>query len=270
MTFYFFNSYQQSPVGFQLAKLHTDSDQPEEIGGGDILPEEFRSLMMNGGTACAIGSADNRDYFVLHNISVTDSESRRWYITLGITAEEASRAMFEKVIRKLFLDYPGFLDAVQGWFCATPEQPLSYGVHAGALREWMNGPVPEIGKLPFYQAADPVVDQYRAMLEKLGQGSGRRLYLLVPESTVAYFFTQNKVFDRELPHFLFNPEEFEKLLQADAALLEEGQRKTQAAAAPVWEQLGITKEKFVRYVLTGVLAGGILGVVGYFVKKITK
>lgn len=271
MTFYFHNSYQQSPVGFQLSKINPDSDQLERIVEGDILPGEFRSLLINGGVTCAIGSANNIDYFVLHNISITDSESRQWYITLGFTANEASRATFERVIQKLFLDYSGFLAAVQYWFFATPEQPLSYDIHVAALREWMNGPAPNISKLPFYQASNPVVDQYRSMLEKLGRGIGRRLFLLVPESTVAYFFTQNKVFDRELPHFLFNAEEFYKLLQTDATLLDAEPKEAQKASVPIWDQLGITKEQFIQYVITGVIVcASFIGMAGHLVKRITK
>ena len=135
----------------------------------------------------------------------------------------------------------------------------------------MNGPAPNISKLPFYQASNPVVDQYRSMLEKLGRGIGRRLFLLVPESTVAYFFTQNKVFDRELPHFLFNAEEFYKLLQTDATLLDAEPKEAQKASVPIWDQLGITKEQFIQYVITGVIVcASFIGMAGHLVKRITK
>lgn len=271
MTFYFHNSYQQSPVGFQLSKLPSDSTHLEKIAEGDIQPEEFRSIMTKGGIACAIGSVNGTDYFVLHNISVEDSESRQWYITLGITAEETSRVMFEKLVRKLFLDYSGFFAAVQGWFIATPEQPLTYDIRATALREWINGPALDIGEIRFYQEANPSVEQYRTMLDRLGKGICRRLFLLVPESTVAYFFTQNKVFDGELPYFLFHAEEFDKLLQMDTTLLDAEPEGTPDASVPLWEQLGITKAQLIQYVIVGAIACvSFISAVDHLVKRITK
>lgn len=271
MTFYFHNSYQQSPVGFQLSKLPSDFTHLEKIAEGDIQPEEFRSLMTKSGITCAIGSVDGTDYFVLHNISFEDSESRQWYITLGITAAETTRTLFEKLIRKLFLDYSGFLSAVKGWFIATPEQPLTYDIHAATLREWINAPMPAIEELPFYQVANPSVEQYRTMLDRLGEGISRRLFLLVPESTVAYFFTQNKAFDGELPYFLFHAEEFDKLIQMDATLLDAGPEETQDASAPLWEQLGITKAQLIKYVIIGAIACvSFISTVDHVVKRITK
>lgn len=99
-------------VGFQLSKLALNSDQLERVEESDLVPEEFCSLMISGGTTCAIGYSDHVDYFVLHNISITDAECKQWYITMGITANGASRKAFEGLIQKIFLDYSGFLAAV--------------------------------------------------------------------------------------------------------------------------------------------------------------
>lgn len=267
MTFYFLNSYQQSPVGFQLSRLAPGADRLEPCSHKELPFEEFQSLMTSSGTSCAIGSVEDTIYLVLHSLSFTDAESRQWYVTLGITADKGSREPFTGLVRKLFLDYTGFLGHLQNWFRATPEEPLSYAIDTEALQRWLDAPVPEIG--PFHQTAHPVVDQLRAMLEKAEKGIHRRLFLLVPESTVSYFFIQNSVFDGELPYFLFNAEEFYQLLLKEAALLkEEEPSQQQKAAPPLWEQLGLTKEQFLRYVATGVIAcAGFFAMVSHFVRK---
>lgn len=269
MTLYFFNSYQQSPVGFQLSRLKADADQLELVGAQDILPEEFRSLMTSSGAACAVGSAEDTDYLVMHSLSFTDADSRQWYVTFGVTSEKGSREAFTGLIHKLFLDYTGFLGALRDWFCAAPDGPLSYSIQSDALRSWLDAPIPRIADIPFYQTSHAVVDQFRAMLEKAEKGIHRRLFLLVPESTVAYFFTQNPLFDGELPHFLFNSEEFYPLLLKEDALLEgEEPAEQQKTASPIWEQLGITREQFIGFVLTGVIAGvGFLTMVSHLIRK---
>lgn len=103
----------------------------------------------------------------------------------------------------------------------------------------MNDPAPNMNELPFYQVQHPIVEQYRTMLETLGKGSSRRLSFLVPENAIAYFFSQNTVFNWELPYFLFRSEEFFKMLQADATLLDSAPEEEQRNTAPSgnnWER----------------------------------
>lgn len=271
MNIYFYNSYQLSPVGFQLSKFDTDTDQLEQIKEDEFPSEAFHSLMVNSGAACVIGAADGLHYLVVHNISLTDDEDRQWYITLGVAAEQTEHEPFAQLAQKLLLDYPGFLSNIRNWFYATPEQSLSYKINGESLRNWLSLPVPVLTEVPFYCTQNPVVSQYRTMLEALAQSSNRRLFLLVPESTVSYFYSQNKVLDRELPHFLFNPEEFRKLLHRDATVLDAKKTEEKVVSTPIWEQFGITKEQFIQYVITGVIVcASFIGMVRHWVKKAAK
>lgn len=271
MTFYFHVSYQQSPVGFQLSKLYVGAEQLIKNEEHDILPAEFRSLMLNSGVTCAIGSSEDTSYMVLHNLHVTAADAKKWYITLGVTAGPESKKQFEDIVQKLLLDHSVFISALQDWFYATPDQPLSYAIHVNSFEQWLALPSPSIKTLPFYQIDDPIVNQYRSMLDELKKGSNRRLFLLVPESTVSYFFAQNKVFNKVLPHFLFNTEEFNKLLFADITLLNEKKNDTQSESTPIWEQFGITKEQFFQYVITGaIVCVSFIGMISHFMKRATK
>ena len=270
MTLYFYNSYQQSPVGYQLSRLTPDTDRLEMISYKEFPCEEFQSLMTSSGASCAIGSVEDIDYLVLHSLSFSDAASRQWYVTLGVTSEKESKEQFICLIRKLFLDYTSLLRELQYWFRATPEDSLSYAIDAEALCRWLDAPAPEIDS--FFRTGHPVVDQFRAMLEKAENSLHRRLFLLVPESTVAYFFTRNPLFEGELPHFLFNSKEFYQLLLKEEALLnEETQPQKQKAVPPIWEQLGLNKEQFLRYVASGVIAcAGFLAMVSHFIRKCHK
>lgn len=271
MTFYFHNSYQQSPVGFQLSKIDVASEALTKITETDISSAEFRSLMINSGVTCAIGSKGDTSYLVFHNLHVADTNAKQWYITLGVTAGPDSKKQFEEIVKKLFLDHSSFVSSLQNWFYETPEQQLSYAIHVDAFQQWLSLPAPNIKALPFYQLDNPIVNQYRSLVDELKKGSNRRLFLLVPESTVAYFFTQHNVFNKELPHFLFNPDEFAKLLHKDATLLNEKKGETSTKAAPIWDQLGITKEQFIQYVVTGaIVCASFIGMISHFVKRTTK
>lgn len=266
MDFFFFNSYQQSPVGFQLSCLKAGASQLEKTNIQEILPEEFRSLMTNSGCSCAMGTINGIDYLVMHSLSFADAESRQWYITMGITSEAESRETFLGVIRKLFLDYATFLEVLPKWFHATPTNPLSYEIDSDAVNNWLAEPNPEFDG--FMLTDNPVLNQFRSMLEKAKDDLSRRLFLLVPESTVAYFYTQNPLYDGELPHYLFNSKEFSQILQKEEDLLKEDTTEQPKTATPIWEQLGITKEQFIRYVATGVIAcAGFLAMINRFIRK---
>ena len=265
MTLYFFNSYQQSPTGFQLSQLEAGDSQLELTDMQNIRSEEFRSLMNSSGAFCTIGFVKNTHYLVFRNISVIDADSRKWYITLGVTSEK-SEEQFVRLLQKLFLDYSGFLTAVRDWFYVTPEQPLSYAVHADVLNAWLRGPVPQISKNPFYLSSHSSVQQFRMMMRKIEEGIHRRIFLLVPESTVGYFYNQNTIFAKELPQFLFNSDEFFKLLLADKTLLNTKEQYTPSSSVPLWEQLGITKDKFIQYIITGIIAcTSFIGVAGHWI-----
>ena len=100
MTLYFFNSYQQSPRGFQLSQLEAGDSQLELTDMQNIRSEEFRSLMNSSGAFCTIGFVKNTHYLVFRNISVIDADSRKWYITLGVTSEK-SEEQFVRLLQKL-------------------------------------------------------------------------------------------------------------------------------------------------------------------------
>lgn len=269
MNFYFYTSYQQSPVGFQLSELTRGAQQAQLIRDEAIQSAQLRSLLTNSGAAFAVGCAEDTDYLVIHNLSHIDADDRQWYISLGVSADKSCHEAFTDLVRKICLDYTGFLCQIGDWFRATPTQPLSYTVDAEALERWMDAPVPETAGMPFFRSAHPVVEQFCAMLEKAGEGIERKLFVLVPESTVAYFFNQNPLFVGELPHYLFTSKEFGCLLVQQEPPREE--EPAAQKAQPIWEQLGITKEEFIGYVAAGLICcTGLLMMAGGWLAKLIR
>lgn len=265
MTFYFYNSYQGSPVGYQLVQWQDSSDQLEPIRTGEIPSEDLRSMFSYGGKAYAIGCDGECSYFIINNLLFRDNDSLEWYGSFCCCADKQSQVAFAKFVRKVLLDFDGFQNAYAGWFIATPEAELSFAVDVAAVSKWLSEPFGEKTS----GTDHPVFKQFHAMLNDLAKGISRRLFLLVPESTVTYFFNQNPVFVKTVPQYLFSEREFTALLRGEP-LPEQKTGDEQQGVPPLWEQLGISKDLFIRYVLTGVIVcAGFLGTLAYRIHKHT-
>lgn len=263
MIFYFYNSYQGSPTGFQMTCWQNGMDKLERIRTEDIPSADLRSLFDYGGNAYALGCDGNLFYFIVSDISYQDEDSRNWYSAFCVCADKAAEAEFVMTVRKILLNFAFFRKTYTGWFTATPEQELSYAINAAAVETWLSSL--EQSEIP--QMQHPVADQFRNMLTAMEQGITRRLFLLVPESTVAYFFRQNPVFDKTVPQYLFSDQDFQALLDGEPLPeLENAEEKNDSQ--PIWEQLGISKELFIRYVLTGtILCVGFIGTIIHQIRK---
>ena len=279
MVFYFLNSYQLSPAGFQLSRLTGWDSLLEPIQPDDIFPTEVQGILNRSGAVFAMGCINGLDYLVLRNIIVTDDAERQWYINFAVTAGEEYAQFFRSMVRKILLDYSGLLSVLKECFYPINEASLSYGIHLQLLKEWAEGPQPPYQD--FYQTRHIAIDKLGRLLNKISTGPDSRLLVLVPESTVRYFKKQNGFFSDDTPSFLFSSEIFYLLLHKDDALFEKTWSKQQSGTPLIQKNASeyfrestenpssITSEQMNKIISAGKIIAGLalLTVITHIIKK---
>lgn len=279
MTFYFFNSYQLSPIGFQLSCLAGWDSPLYPIQTDKIVPLEVQSVLTRSGAISALGYGEGFYYYLLRGVCVTDDTGRQWYLNLALTADEESKPVFQFTVSKIFLDYPGFLSTLKKCFYPVSEGPLSYGIHSQYLQEWA-----EVSQNPsqeFYQTPHFATECFSALLSDVSDGTISHLLMLVPESTVNYFVTQNSCFSNDVPSYQFSADIFRLLLYRDGALFERTEPVQHSNTSPKQEnpveqshcfsrnQLGLTQEQMETISLVGKIAAVVAtcATVAHIIKK---
>ena len=230
MKFYFCNSYQQSPTGFQYACLDTEDMALYPIDPAQIVPLQIQSVLTNSGARCLIGSADGNAYFLLRGIEFTEETGRIWYINLAIVSDDASE--FKNAILKILTDYKTFCGVLMRTFRVTQADALSYRIVPAALQEWLACEPPKLWESPFYQENHFATNQFRAALGAAADSWQDPLFFLVPESTLGYFQKHNPVFSGNTPVYQLPSSIFQMLLDKNGQLFSEQRGQSEDAPSP--------------------------------------
>lgn len=219
MKFYFFNSYHQSLMGYQLTWISTNETALTWAQSNRCDTQELQSALFNSGAQCMAGRAvGNKDYFLLRKIAVTDPEGRAWYINMAMEAEASESAQFRCLIRHILLDYGTFRKTLAECFYAQQEEQ-SYRLDTERFWAYVEGASTHM--LPaddFYNQENAHAAKLRNALAALNTMTVSELALLVPESTLSYFLNQNAIFrGRRILHNL-TAKAFKYLLDKDPAL----------------------------------------------------
>lgn len=231
---YFFNSYQNSYVGYQLARYMVGTDELEIVADKKSMAPEAESILMNGGTTCVLGRNQNgMTYFGLCGLEIADGESRGWFINMALEADQDSASVLLDMVSKIFMDYGKFLDELGGWFYVTPEEKLSFQMNTSVVEQYIRSPQDKsINDIDFYQGENSHIKKYRDMVSGLGTEIGEGIYLLVPETTKQYFYKQNPHFENMASRYLFESKVFKNILEKNQEVLvsqesEEAEKKGQ-------------------------------------------
>ncbi len=283
INFVFYNSYQNSYVGFQLSQYMLGSKKlisnREEISSF----AETEKLLTNSGSLCALGKSDNTGklYFVYRGLSISDSNKRTWYINLGIESNEESTEQFYSIITDLLLDFTAFENAVKGWFVATPDAAFSYNLDFENVEKYFsNKKHISVDDVTFYKNNNPYISNFKQMLFDMKTAPINSLILFVPETTLNYFHKQNPFFENTEIQYILSSDIFSAIIKQDKAAIESyragnlnenvGESKAQSttsASKPVNEFI---KENKHTIELACEIAIGTLAVVGagILIKKI--
>ena len=227
---YFYNSYQNSNIGYQLTKCDFATAELEVIDSNEITTDEARSAIIQSGTRCVLGTNDDGiSYFVLRGIDVTDSNGRPWYINMVIEADEECSEEWAVAIRSILGNHEGFLEDIKGWFMPT-EEALSYAADMVKMAEFLlNGNETDMS---FYDCDNKVAQKYGKILKGLKQMPEKGLLMLVPEATVNYFYKQNTCFEGIEAVNVFSVKVFNGLLEKNKSVLYEIEAPVKEASKP--------------------------------------
>lgn len=218
----FYNSYQNSYVGFQ--------DSQYMVGSSKIITDnkeyskyaDTSGLLTNSGCTCAIGRSQNGNinYFVYKGLSITDSDGREWYINLGIEADGESKVQFERIVTNILLDFSSFEKNLEKWFAATPDNSFSYDLNFEYIDEYILGSGQiSVDEIEFYGIDNPYISKFKKSISDMTNDEINGLLLLVPETTLNYFNKQNPFFENIEKHHVFNADVFKGLVRHNKALL---------------------------------------------------
>ena len=266
MKFYFYNSYQNSPVGFQLSKCNDLDNNLALINSFDIKSEEIRSLLLNSGTVCAIGkTTQGHNYFVIKGISVADDEGVKWYVNIALESDGIAEE-YKAVVYNILTDYSDFKKICEKYMSATNGIDLSYNIDVAAFKEAILSMSVNERAAEFLSSAEPMISEIKDALENPDNKS-----LLVLEATEKYFASQNPVFNSKKFDLILDSDEFKNLLIKDVELFVSYQKvKTQKAeqkqAKATYKQNNDTVEMAKKGLL---IEGGLfaVGCAGYVFKK---
>ena len=219
----FNNSYQNSSVGFQSSGYWAGS---KELKSGDqnaYKLTETKNLLTNSGCVCALGKTQSgtAEYFVFRGLNVCDHEGRGWYVNLGIEADEDSSEQFCNVITNILLDFNAFKNDLKNWFIAAPNSSFSYDLDYERIDEYIFGAKRlSADELEFYSGVDPNIMKFKRMISAVRKNTSDVILMLVPETTLNYFNTQNPFFEGVKKQYIFKANVFKGLLEHDSDAFE--------------------------------------------------
>lgn len=224
LNLYFYNSYQNSSVGYQLVRCDFATAELEVIDSNEITTIEARSAIMHSGARCVIGTnEDGISYFVLRGTDVTDLNGCPWYINMVIEADEDSNEEWAVAVKNILGNHDGFLEDIKGWFMPT-EEDLSYAADMVKMAEFLLSD--NETDMSFYDCDNKVAQKYGKVLKELDKMNGAGLLMLVPEATVNYFYKQNTCFEGIEAVNVFSAKVFNGLLEKNTNALYEVEKPT--------------------------------------------
>lgn len=241
MKFYFFNSYHQSLMGFQLTLLATGDQSLQLAQANRCDTPELQSALFNSGAVCLLGkSADGADYFLLRKITVNDTEGRTWYINMAVESAPSDHGAFRGLVRSVLLHHEDFLGMLAECFQVRNEE-LSYEMDTARFWDY----VARTARVPaaadsFYTTGNVFGGRLLKALADMKALGAQEVSLLVPESTSEYFVNQNPVFRGTEIGQCISCEAFGYLLARDPAVC------TLEEEAPVQKarlQINMTEEQ---------------------------
>lgn len=262
MKFYFFNSYHQSLMGFQLTWISTGEQTLQLAKANRCGTPELQNALFHSGAVCLVGrSAGDVDYFLLRKINVTDPEGRVWYINMAVEADVSERASFQTLVKAVLLRHEEFLRKLSGCFYAKNED-LSYELDSERFWAYVaNTAQHPVEADSFYNMDNVFAGKLLKALTALETLASQEVSLLVPESTLAYFVNQNPVFQGKKIGQNISCKAFGYLLTKDPALY------TLEEEAPVKEtkkQIDLTDEQQEKMKKVAMGVGAALAVYGAY------
>ena len=259
--FYFFNSYHQSPVGYQLTMIQSYEPELQMVKINKCDTQELQSALFNSGAVCLIGrSTDNVDYFLLRKITVTDADGRVWYINMALESDAVSRSDYLTTVRSIVLNNEKFTQILSECF-RTQDEELSYQLDGTKFWAAMHQLAEAAAADDFYMNDSPHTAKLCDALSAMDTLAAQELALIVPESTMTYFLNQNPVFRSRKIGQTISHKAFAYLLVKDPAVY------TYEDEVPVQEtrkKIDLTEEQQenIRKVAFGV--GALLAVYGTY------
>jgi len=209
MKIYFNNSYEMSQVGFQMAYCDT-SDGILKYADTSVCGIIKQSLESSG-SVCIIGKNDHILYAVFKGISVEDTTGRRWYINMAVEDNYPS-VKFTKAVYNILLCYSELCDTLKECFKVANNRGLSYDLSFEKLIRFLTAPVSsELTSTEIFSYPHAYIYKYRKFLQSLKHFDSR-LYLVVPESTLSYFYSQNSAFQGVKPEFVIPANVFDMII----------------------------------------------------------
>lgn len=221
MQFYFYNSYQQSPVGFQESWIASGKQALELVESNWCQNQELNSALFHSGAACLVGrGTGGEDYFLIRNVTVKDETGRKWYIYMGVEGDPSERQDFCALVRGILMEHDRFRQVLAE--CFRPRKgTLSYALDAGKFWTYVAGTAQKPVKTDeFYDQDHVFTNKLRAALESMEDPALRGAALLVPDGTYQNFINQNPVFQGRKIGQQIPAKAFACLLNRDPALLD--------------------------------------------------
>lgn len=262
MKFYFYNTYQNSPTGFQLSEYDEAEEKLKLITSGDIVNEELKSLFLYTGSVAAASSASGKDYFVIKNIDFADSENTEWNVNIAFEADTGDKN-YKTFVYNILVDYAEFKKLLAESIKTSDEAVLSYTVDFKTLKDWLTVQKDKDERTTdFYNSSNPLIKKLNTMLK-----SDSKLSLLVLEATENYFYKQNPIFSDNSFDLVLTSEEYKSILLKDEELLNSNRKISSEKQEPKTAPAEKEKDKHNKLIAATLITTGVL--VGiYVVKKI--
>lgn len=216
MKIYFYNSYGNSPTGFQFSVFSTTDRNLKMIYSSDIDSKYVRSVFCNAGALCALGKADNSTkYFVIKNIEFENDDGRRWYVNLALESDANSDKEFDTSVFNILTGYADFKAVLKDALFVSEDTELSYGIDSVAVDEYFySGKKADISDSEFWKSSNATIKKFRYMVETFN-GAGNGIYFLSYEGTIKYFYSNNDEL-KDMPiRFPLDSKKFNALLEKD-------------------------------------------------------
>ncbi len=226
MKVYFYNSYQNSLVGFQLCGYDTESNGVTLLSPNDIESEELKSILLNSGSISALGkTTSGNKFFVIKKLEFTDLTQRLWSVNFAVEADKNSAAMFENTVFNILADLSGFQKMLGECLIVTADEKLSYSVNAEILNAYFLSEKNNAAESDeFFNSSNQTVKSFKNMLKNIGI-SGEKLEMLAVETTKKYFYNQNPVFAGVNAAFEADANQFDFIMQKNAESLDDYETK---------------------------------------------
>lgn len=193
MNFYFFNSYQQSYVGYQASCIRTGERRLHLMSDGHPVGT-VGSCLKNSGARFILYRNKNGDYVMCARGLCVESalDGRKWYINFAVIAHEEEFSQFQQFIYKYYYRHEAFLEELAAWFQPEPEAKLSYSLDVERFERYLS--------LDFSMPESEFMtmdETYQRGLAWLANQPGKEeIGLLIPEADEEYFRKMNPLFNR--------------------------------------------------------------------------